>query len=187
MPDLYGSWLQKDFDYSCVSNRISGLHDEYYEKFKRRVDSIYNLAIIYSEYVGEKHPDLKSHVFVSYPAVLGSTGRYINDIVHYKIWHQISVANRAKMIAHMIKWLSFYPVVTVNLSKEDYKNLNEDSRKMALDINLGFIALIIKWVVDYFSPGSVADAEKKYKKVYYLLETGQFEAKNASMVFDGVL
>jgi hypothetical protein len=187
MSDLYGSWLQAGFDYTDVKARLDGFHTEHYQRFKERTTSIHGLAELFLEHVEAKFPELAGKLVVSYPAVLGSVGRYINDVVHYKVWHQIKVTNRSKMISHMVKWLSFYPVISINVSKDEYKKLSFESKKMALDVNIIFISTVIKWVIHYFAPDSTTETEKKYRKIFYLLETGQYDAKNAAMVFDAIL
>lgn len=186
MGKLYGCWLDKNFSLSSALNTEKTPHEEYYPFFERRVSAISSIAEIFVLQIEGKYSGLKGRLHISYPSIISAIGRYVNDIMHYKLWHNVRVANKAKMIAHTIKWLTHYQVVFVSLNKDEYLRLNETERKIALEINTFFIAAVIRYFLSYFCDGSVPPA-KSYEKMFYLIDTGQYDEKTAAIAFEGLI
>lgn len=189
MSDLYGSWLTENYDYSEVQKNLAELHSKHYDLYTRRVHSINGLAEMFVETVKATFPSLDGKIHVNYANVLASIGRYVNDIVHYKLWHKVPVTNRAKMIAHTVKWIIQYPPVVMSLSQDDYKSLPDNAKSFSLDVSGLFAALVIRYFLDFFhrEDGTSVPCESRYRKIFYLISTGQYDAKNATLIFEGLL
>lgn len=186
MSQLYGCWLKKDFVFESIRENKGSLHEEYYPFFLRRLDSVCAIAEIFKSEIESIFPKLNGKLIISYPAAISAIGRYINDIMHYKLWHDVKIANKAKMIAHTIKWLSHYPLISVNVNADEYFLLSDVEKSAVLEMNSLFIGAVIRYYLAYFCNGDIPSS-KRYDKVFYLLETGQYDAKNASVAFDGII
>lgn len=186
MSELYGAWVNKNNDFKITHKKIDDIHNEYYPFYLRRLESVKLLAEIFVEDCCESYPSIAGKININYANIIGSMGRYINDIMHYKLWHDVGIANRAKMVAHTIKWLSIYPVISVSIDKDAYASLSTDTRYFLLEINSQFIACIIGYFLEYFNNGEAPPFEK-YKKAFYLIDTGQFDAKTAALMFEAIL
>lgn len=186
MSMLYGCWLDDDFDCGHVTSRLEEVRAECSSSYPNRINSICALAEIFIKNSCRRFPNLEGKIFLSYPAVISAVGRYINDVMHYKLWHDVKLTNRAKMIAHTIKWLSHYHVIAVNVDADDYMTLSEEERLYILEINTFFIGTAIRYFLSYFCNGSIPSANK-YSKIFYLLDTGQYDVKTAAVAFDGLL
>lgn len=186
MGQLYGCWLNKNFDFSHLKEKSEAAHIEYYPFFIRRLDAICVIAELFVNDLCRDFPIFKGKISISYTAAISAIGRYINDIMHYKLWHDVKIANKAKMIAHTVKWLSQYNVVCSAVSAEDYKSLSEEERTILLEINSMFINAVIRYFLSYFCDGEIPSA-KSYSKIFYLIETGQYDAKTAAVAFEGLI
>lgn len=186
MGQLYGCWLREDFDISAFTKNHKPPYREYFPFFQRRVDAIYHIANLYLEDMCEQHPLLRGKVYVSYVSVVSAIGRYVNDIMHYKLWHDVKIANKSKMIAHTIKWLTYYQVLCSSVSREDYAKLPTNDRSVLLEINTMFIATVIRYFLSFFCDGEIPSA-KLYSSIFYLIDTGQYDAKTAAVAFDGLI
>lgn len=189
MSDLYGSWLTENYDYSEVQKNLAELHTKHYDLYIRRVHSINGLAEMFVENSITIFPSLAGKIHVNYAHILAGIGRYVNDIVHYKLWHKVPVTNRAKMIAHTVKWIIQYPPVVATVSENDYKNLPDEAKSFTLGVSALFSALVIRYFLNFFhqEDGTEVPCETRYRKIFYLIETGQYDAKNATLIFEGLL
>lgn len=185
MSGLYGSWLDESHDYEIPKSRIDSLHQEYFPKYQRRIAAVEAIAVFFVDELEDTFDNLKGVFQVSYPNILGCVGRYLNDIVHYKVWHEISDSKPSKMLSHMAKWAFHYPPVVTALSKAQYEQLTENEREVVLNINTIFIDQLFQYIIDGFEIQGVELSD--YKKIFYLLETNQFDAKNATMLFESIL
>lgn len=186
MAHLYGTWLKENHDYTEVKKKIDNLHGVNYKIFQKRSDAIFYMATLFVAEYEVAFPCLRGKLHVNYSNVLAGIGRYMNDIVHYKLWHRIGTTNRAKIVAHSIKWLWLYPVVSVSISDIEYKKLSPGARKFVLDLNLCFIGLLIGYVLEGFSD-RIPTPIGKFRKIFYLLQTGQYDARNATLIFEEIL
>lgn len=186
MGRLYGCWLESDFDSGHLAEKIKNAHNEYFPAYVRRVDAIYSLAELFIANSNTLYPSLSGKLSAAYPSVISAIGRYINDIMHYKMWHDVKIANKAKMIAHTIKWLSHYNIINVNINIDEYKLLNKKERFFLLEINTLFIAAVIRYFLSFFCNGEIPSS-KTYGKMFYLIDTGQYDVKTAAVAFDGMI
>jgi hypothetical protein len=186
MGQLYGCWLNSNFDFSHLKEKSEVAHKEYYPFYIRRMDAICSIAEIFVDRLYIKYPSFKGKLAISYTSAMAAIGRYINDIMHYKLWHDVKIANKAKMIAHTIKWLSHYNVVCATATAEDYASFSEAERRVLLEINSAFIGVVIRYFLSYFCDGDIPSA-KSYEKIFYLIETGQYDAKTAAVAFEGII
>ena len=180
MSGLYGAWLDEGHDYTDVKDRVDTLHSEFYEKYENRVDAINACADIFIETYEILYPKLK--LKISYPNLLLLVGRYFNDIVHYKVWHEITDTELAKMCSHMAKWAQINQPVFTDVDREAYDLLNQEEKSIALNINLYFIDQVIKYLLLKYAPNSVDSVN--YKKIFYFLKTGQYDAKSMTLYFE---
>lgn len=183
---LYGCWLDQDFDCEAVASRLKEVKSQCYSSYPTRVNSICALAELFIARSCARYPSLQGKISLSYPAIISAIGRYINDVMHYKLWHDVKLTNQAKMIAHTIKWLSHYPVISINLNADDYAGLSEEERWYVLELNTLFIGTVVRYFLSFFSNGDVPSANT-YGKIFYLLDTGQYDVKTAAVAFDGLL
>ena len=184
MSEIYGSWLNESFDYKKTKERLDSLHTEFFPKYEMRVEAIYALAQLYKGQMCVLYPHLASNFDVAYHNVLSLCGRYFNDIVHYKVWHDVSDSEKAKMVAHMVKWAFEYPPVVVSLSEDEYKSLDQNSRTVCFEHRQGFIDLMVEYILLGFRTGSENISQVgRLNKIFYLLETGQYDVKNATLIF----
>ena len=186
MGKLYGCWLDKNFSLREAFSKESSPYDEYYSFYERRVVAISEMAQVFVGVVEVKFPRLQGRIFISYPAIISAVGRYVNDIMHYKMWHNVKIANKAKMVAHTIKWLTNYQVVSVALDKKEYMSLPDADRQFVLEINTFFIGAVIRYFLSFFCDGDIPSA-KSYEKIFYLIDTGQYDAKTAAVAFEGLI
>lgn len=186
MGQLYGCWLEPNFQFDPLREKIERSHFEYFPFFTRRIDAITAVAEIFVGELVSIYPNLDGKLHVSYTGIVSAVGRYINDIMHYKIWHDVQIANKAKMISHTIKWLSFHPGVVSTASADEYANLSPEERRVLLELNFLFIGAVIRYFLTFFCDGETPSS-KSYDKIFYLLETGQYDAKTAAVAFDGVI
>ena len=186
MGQLYGCWLDEKFTFLHLATKVEALHKEYYPFYIRRLDAICMIAELFVEQYTIAYPNLKGKLFVSYASAISAIGRYVNDIMHYKLWHDVKIANKAKMIAHTIKWLSHYNVIVSNVSADDYRSFTQDERKALLEINAFFINSVVRYFLSFFCNGNIPSS-KSYDKIFYLIETGQYDPKTAAVAFDGII
>ena len=81
-----------------------------------------------------------------------------------------------------------HPPVALALSRSDYSALDKRTRKFALELNTHYILMMIKWYMRGFGvshPPSVLSTI--YKRVSYLIKTGQLDAKNIAVAFEVAL
>lgn len=187
MSGLYGSWLAPtEFDFNPIKQHIENAHAEDFPKFLGRVDAILGIAELVKGELVAQYPVLTDVIHVSYTAIVSAVGRYVNDISHYKIWHGVKKANVAKMISHTIKWLSLHHGLVCNITADQYGKLGKTEKLIVLELNSIFINTVIRYFLSYFSQGETPSS-KEYQGVFYLLDTGQFDAKTAAMTFEGIL
>ena len=187
MSQLYGCWLRPGVKFDALRVKVENSHSEYFPFFQRRVDAVSAIAELFVEEIVSKFPNLDGKVHVSYTGIISSIGRYINDIMHYKIWHDVKIANKAKMISHTIKWLALHPGVVTTANADDYASVSPDERKVLLELNVLFINSVIRYFLEFFCDANEPPPSKTYEKIFYLLETGQYDAKAAAVAFDGIL
>ncbi|QUI62488.1 hypothetical protein GSF04_08155 [Pseudoalteromonas sp. A22] len=185
MSGLYGSWLSANFDYSAVKGRIDSLHTEFYPKYERRVAAIEKLATMFVEEMEATGLGIKGYLRVSYTNILAMVGRYLNDIVHYKVWHEITDSKPSKMLAHVAKWAYHYPPVVTAVNKEQYEAMNKSERELLLSINFIFIKYIFEYILQGFNKSM--RRSNAYERIFYLLETNQYDARNATLVFEELM
>jgi len=186
MGQLYGCWLTEDFDYASIAGGLKDPHKEYFPFFERRVDAIFYMAGLFVQEIYDIYPALAGKVNVSYVSTVSAVGRYVNDIMHYKIWHNVKITNKSKMIAHTVKWLSHYQIISTSVTPEEYSRLPPRERELLLELNTIFIGTVIRYFLAFFCDGEIPPS-KTYEKIFYLVDTGQYDAKTAAIAFDGLI
>lgn len=184
---LYGLWLDKDINFELIDKQIKEVLNKYYSRYDDRVKALSKVSLIFIDDTISIFPELKDKISFNHANMIAMIGRYINDIVHFKIWHEIHLANQSKVLAHTIKWALAYPPISLNLSKDDYKNLSIPARKYVLDINIIYINSLMGYFFEKFKKDHLIDDTKEYDKVFYLMRTGQYDARMAAVFFDGLL
>jgi hypothetical protein len=186
MSKLYGCWLISDFSAEALCQEAEFAKKKYYPLFLKRAEAINGIAEKFIEDTIERIPALEGKLFISHPALISAVGRYVNDIMHYKMWHNVRFANKAKMIAHTIKWLSQYHVVTTSITSGDYQKLSPGEKSYVLEMNTIFINTVIRYFLAHFCHGEVPSSTA-YAKFFYLLDTAQYDEKTASVAFEGII
>lgn len=183
---LYGSWLCDCYDFDEFCKKATGVQETLYPVFLRRVEAVGAIGDVFVQEAIAEMPALQGKIFCSYPSLIAAIGRYINDIMHYKLWHDVKVANKAKMISHTIKWLSHYPVIVTNISADEFKALSTAEQKFVLDANTYFIGTVVRYFLSHFC-GGLPPSASTYEKIFYLLDTAQYDAKTAAVAFEAII
>jgi len=186
MGQLYGSWLNNEFDLDSFCTKLRESQSKYFLLYERRVNAIAAVAEYVVVNITKQFPNLNGKIHISYGSIISAIGRYVNDIMHYKVWHDVKLANKAKMIAHTIKWLAQYNVIVSSVSGKDYFQLSKKEKRTVLQLNTIFIGAVIRYFLSHFCDGHIPSA-KNYSKIFYLIDTGQFDAKNAAVAFEGLI
>lgn len=184
---LYGLWMDEDIPYDGILAKLHDVLDSHYQKYEGRVFAIYEITKDFIEEICAQYPVMENHIFINHANLTNMVGKYINDIVHYKIWHEIETANQSKVISHTIKWIIFYPPLTVKVDKEEYFSLNDEERDLLQNINTVYINAVMSYFFDKFDKAHLVKEPQKYRKIFYLLQTAQYDARNATLFFDSLL
>lgn len=185
---LYGLWMDEDVPYDAINEKLRDVLGSHYAKYQGRVFAIYEITQDFISEICETFPKMEGHIFINHANLLNMVGKYINDIVHYKIWHEIEVANQSKVISHTIKWIIFYPPLTVTLKKEDYfGKFNDEERDVLQNINIIYINAVMSYFFEKFGKEYLVKEPQRYRKIFYLLQTAQYDARNATLFFDSLL
>jgi len=185
---IYGTWLKPNFDYTDVKAKLDALHGENYERYKSRRRHFEAIAELFVADAEESYPSLKGKLFVNFAAISMGLAKYFNDVVHYKLWHPITYINKARVISYSAHWMLLHAPVSLALSRAEYSVLDKRTRKFVLELNTHFILMMIKWYMRGFGVShSPVVLNTIYKRVAYLIKTGQFEAKNIAVAFEVAL
>lgn len=65
-------------------------------------------------------------------------------------------------------------------------SLPDADRQFVLEINTFFIGAVIRYFLSFFCDGDIPSA-KSYEKIFYLIDTGQYDAKTAAVAFEGLI
>jgi hypothetical protein len=179
---LYGAWLG-DYNFKGISKKLRDLTPKKIQLFDKRCNDINALADAHVADVKEAYENLK--VGVNYANILTAVGKYVNDVYHYKIWDEIdSAINCSKMLAHMLKWLSIYPAVSVIIDYDELKSLNEETQAYVLNLNSIFLMDVLRYIIENFTGVSdTINLVTKYISVIDLIESGDYEVKTAVKIF----
>ena len=175
MPDVYGSWLFDD-------------DPNLKKKFEERLSSFTILAEKAVKDVTTKYPNLSGCTFISYQNLRLALARYFNDVVHFKMFHNIELIHPSKMVAHTIKWIAIYPVLFTNITTENLRELSEDEQFAIININMIFIDETVKYYVSLANPylsNKLYDAIGS--KLSYYLKTGNYDERMASLWFEQLM
>ncbi|MEW8192672.1 MAG: hypothetical protein AB2793_03110 [Candidatus Thiodiazotropha sp.] len=170
MAGLYGSVLRD-------KNHL--LH----EKLLSRIKHLEVLATATQNRLCSDFPQLKDNISLSFPNLLLAVSRYYNDIIAYRAFHDIQIVHRSKMLAHLIKWVHLNPVIVSNISRNQYKALSHEERKIILSVNYFFISNLIGYFYNNISEAQSDNLEKFIGDTIYYLKTGTYSEKMASLAF----
>lgn len=172
----YGSFLVK-------GNRY---HDEYFDKFKRRVNALNALSEITRARIAGSYPELSNIISVSYPNVVSVNIRYFNDLIRLKTFHPIKPAHKSKIAGYTLKWINLYPPIVSTATPDEFSSLSEEARSVVLALKPSIASPLIA----YLYKGRVDFTEEKMasliKDVIYFMETDSYEPHCVAAFFNAV-
>ena len=149
--------------YGCFLTEGTEQYVQYYEKYNKRAKSIILIAEKIIIDLEKAYPRIKGYAFLHYQNAYLAMGKYFNDVVRYKIWHNISLTHRSKIVAHMIKWLTLHPVVFCSVKENEWLSLELEERFILLHLNQTLLNAVIRYIIEPINPHI---SENKYDKIF---------------------
>jgi hypothetical protein len=177
MSGYYGSFLKEGTD----------AHKAYYSKYIKRSESVLYIAEHFKEKVEEEY-DLKGKIHINYQSVYIAMGRYYNDVHKFKMWHNIELTHRSKIVAYMLKWIRLNPIFFHSITQDDWMKLNETSRFVLLNMNQAMLNNIIRYVSECLNSKLTEQKLEGIKQdLNYYIKTDGYDERMGSLWFQEVL
>jgi hypothetical protein len=174
--------------YGCFLIEGNQYHDEHYDKYEKRAQSLIVLMESLKASL-EDSLNIKNILMINYQNIYVAMGRYFNDVIHYKCWHRTPLTHRSKVAAHMIKWIRLNPFFSYSIPMGlEWMKFSEEIRVALLNINAFAMTTIIEYIANAFG---VFFDEEKFRDIQetidYYTSTDTYNERMALLWFKEIL